>query len=147
MLTFKAETVDDINNALSRLGRLPRRQRVAYLAKAKSKLMMRARRGEDVEDIRFRVHRLYAQEKRRLDRDRAKPEPSPYDVVDKRLYELEVGEAKYPKSDRYHGMLVVRGEDGFYVTDGEDRTDSYGWYGAIPDEEIEALVDQDHPDR
>jgi hypothetical protein len=143
MLTLRAETVDDINNALTRLGRLPRRQRVSYLARAKSKLMARFRKGEPVQELYLKVQRLYAQEKQRLDRSQSKPNPK---VVDKRLYELDVGEAKYPKSERYRGLMVARGEEGYYVTDGKARSDAHEYYGHISDEEIEALVDEDHPE-
>jgi len=148
MLTFKSETVDDINGAISRLARLPLRQQVAYLAKAKRKLLAWARRGDDVQDLRFRVHRMYAHKKRRYDEKQAQPEEKkpPYDIVDKRLYDLEVGEATRSNSERYYGLLVARDEDGFYVTDETERTESYSWSGAIPEEEILGLVDENNTD-
>lgn len=148
MLTLRAETIDDVKAALSRLGRLPRRQRVDYLAKAKAKLLGWSRKGYDVERLRMKVHRLYATEKQRLDRERSRPVPSeqtPYHVVDKSLYKLEQGEAARPTTDRYYGLLVVHGPNGWYVTDGKARTQKYSWCGAIPDEEIRALVDEDNP--
>lgn len=147
MLTLRAETIDDIKAALSQLGRLPRRQRVNYLAKAKRKLLGWGRKGYNVDRLRMRVHRLYADEKKRLDEKKARPTPSkqtPYDVVDKNIYKLEVGEATRPPSERYRGLLVVHSPNGWYATDGEKRTRKYGWSGAIPDEEIEALVDPDN---
>jgi hypothetical protein len=145
MRRARLETVDDIEEGLKLLGRMPRRQRIAYLSQAKSKLLAMHRRGDQVQDLRFKVHRVYAAEKKRLDRA-ARPSSSPeplYTVVDKGLYDLEVGEATYSSSERYHGMLVARGKNGVYVTDGKKRTKSYSWCGAIPSEEIDALVNDE----
>lgn len=143
MLTFKSETIEDIEDGLSMLWRLPRRQRIDYLSKAKNKLTARARRGDDVRDLHLRVQRIYAKEKERYDRQK-KSEGPEYKVVDKGLYDLQANEATYSGSERYRGLLVVHGKNGYYATDGTNKTGSYSWCGAIPDEEIEEIVNSDN---
>lgn len=140
MPTLKAETVDDINNALSQLWRLPPQHRARYLSKARNKLRTLSFRGENVQDMLLEIERMHLRHKRLQ-----KKKQQQHSIVDKGLYHLEVGEATYPQSERYRGLLVVHGKDGFYATDGKARTRAYSGCRLIPDEEIAALVDKNNP--
>jgi hypothetical protein len=143
MLTLPAETVDEITEALPLLGRFPRKQRVDFLNRARNKLFVRMRRGQVPQELWLKVNRLLIQERQRLAAEEARDPP--YNVVDKSLRDLEIGEATRSSSDRYHGLLVARDGDGFYVTNGKGQTGRYSWFTRIPEEEILILVDENHP--
>ncbi len=67
MPTLRLESLEDINEGLTQLWRLPPQQRTRYLDRATKKLDAWARSGEDVQDLRLRVQRLHAQHARRQD--------------------------------------------------------------------------------
>lgn len=143
MLTLKTETVEDIQEALQLLGRLPRKQRVRVLSEAKSKLLAIARsRGNnpEIQQLRLDVARAYAAEKRRLDK-----RPS-VKVVNKSIYDLEEGEITPVRDEgRYEGLQVGRDRQGFYAVGPGGRTDSVAWSGHITDEELERIAGTDNP--
>lgn len=144
MITLPLKTVDDIEDALDKLGMLPREKRVDYLARARRKLLAHRRRGEKrAQRLHYRVQKAYVREKQALDRTSQEEEPQ-YEIVDKGIYDLEVGQATRPSSERYKDLMVARDEDGFYATDGDERTESYDWSGSISSEEIDSLVEADH---
>lgn len=146
MLTLKTETIEDINKALRLMGRLPRRQRVQVLSKAKSKLQA-IRRSDgtspELQQLNLRVARAYATEKRRLD-DKQK-QVSSFDIVDKGLYDLEPGEITPLREEgKYAGLQVGRDKEGYFARGPNGRTKSYQWSGAIPDEELRKLGDHEN---
>jgi len=143
MLTLKIETVEDIQNAMLNLGRLPRKQRVDVLSAAKSKLLSLARsRGStpEIQQLRLDVSRRYAREKERLD----KQEPK-FSIIDKSIYSLEVGEMTTVRdTGRFEGVQVGRDENGFFAKGPLGRTESHKWSGEITDEELENIVNRDN---
>lgn len=143
MLTLKTETIEDIKKALQLMGRLPRRQRVTVLSKAKSKLQAIRRsdgNSPELQSLSMKVARAYATEKRRLDDQKKKVQS--FDIVDKRLYDLEVGEITPIREEgKYAGLQVGHDSKGFFAKGPSGRTKSYKWSGAIPDEELANLGD------
>lgn len=144
----KIETLEDIEAALDIrvLRRMPLAQRASFLSRVDNKLLALRRSGAKVPDeLILKSKRMKSKEAMLAAKKRREPEPEPepkYEVVDKTLYNLRPGEATRSSSDRYHGLLVARDEDGFYATDGEKETGRYSWCGAIPEEEMIALVDE-----
>lgn len=142
MLTLKIENVNDIKNALLRVDRLPRGQRIDVLEHARRKLLAIRRRGTnpELQQLYMSISRKLTDEKRRMDK---KPTPKPkveveeevVRPVDKNISELEPGEFT-EGTGRYDGLLVGRDDEGFFAKGPEGRTPSYSWSGKISSEEL-----------
>jgi hypothetical protein len=113
---------------------------VRWLEAANRRLLALRRTGHDIEtSLVLDLKRTLARERQRLDRQ----SNDGLDVVDCSVYDLKPGQVTKPSSKRYKGLLVGEDEDGAYVTNGEERSDSYSWCGAIPEDVIDDLADQD----
>lgn len=136
MLTFKAETAEQIEAALPKIGILPRKQRARFLKQAQHKLQARRLAGEDVSGLLLRVSRLCAKESRRLRDSRGK-------VVNKLSSDLQAGEvSKVRTTSRYAGLRVGRDDKGYYVTNPArtKRTKSYEKLSDVTEEELAKIA-------